>query len=87
MGETFRIKPLEWKPFELMRAKAEMAKTPFGHYEVYEYSDGNYIAEFRYGGSNYLIRIRRNRGVSMEQAKAACEQHWNETIKQALVKV
>lgn len=47
---TYRIKALEWEPFELMRAKAVMAETPFGHYEVYEYTDGNYIAEFRYGG-------------------------------------
>jgi len=81
---TYTIKPLEWEPFELMRAKAVMAETPFGHYEVYEYTDGNYIAEFRYGGSNYIIRISRRRSVCMEQAKTACAEHWESLIKQAL---
>ncbi len=84
---TYTIRPLEWKPFQPLHEEGEIAETPFGNYEVYDHYNGNYIAEFAHGGSNCIVPICRIKGVSFEQAKAACEQHYHETIKQALVKV
>lgn len=87
MTDTYTIKPLEFNPEEPRIGKIEIASTPFGTYEVYDYDSETHIAEFRYRNTNFIVRVSRKKGVSMAGAKAACEQHWQETIKQALVKV
>jgi len=84
MTELYRIKPLEWKVPEPPSDSMEIASTPFGIYEVYHHSNGNHIADFSYGGGGYIRRIVGTKGASMEDAKEACEKHWNENMLKAL---
>lgn len=84
---TYRIKPLEWNATphkELIEAT-----TPFGRYEILDYFDGNYTAFFYYGGSSYgpIYHLLKNKGNTLDYAKAVCNDHWERLMKQALEEV
>jgi len=78
MTETYTIKPLEW----VEECSWLNAKTPFGMLCVFRsYMKQSFKA--RFDSMDTMTWIGGDFD-SEESAKAACEQHWHDTIKQAL---
>lgn len=83
MTDTYRIKALEW----VNECDSwQLAKTPFGTFCVFGsiYNPGAFKARFDHYG---IMEWIGHNFDSLDAAKAACEQHWHDTIKQALEEV
>jgi hypothetical protein len=76
---TYTIKPLAWANGVF----CENSATSFGRYEIDEYAQGDCGASFYFGTSNYCVSVGRG-FLSRDEIKAACADHWEGMIKQAL---
>lgn len=76
---TYTIKPLVWENGIF----CERSTTAFGRYEIDEYAQCDYGACFYFGTSNYCVSVGRG-FLSRDEIKAACTEHWESLIKQAL---
>jgi hypothetical protein len=77
MTDAYTIKPLVWTDYE----KSSRAKTAFGNYEIL-FSCGVWFISISPTSTADDPEFQ-----TAEQAKAACQEHWEGMIKQALVPV
>lgn len=81
---TYRIKPLVWTPPSLVQ-DGHIAFTPFGKYIAYD--DTEHLK------ARLMVPAARNRPMtiadfeSVQSAKAFAEDHWRQTLLQALEEV
>ncbi len=81
MTDTYRIKALCWE----QDGDIHDARTPFGCLRIIgPFHGGNFRARFEQDSRSEWIGGKHD---SLDDAKAACEQHWHDTIKQALEEV
>lgn len=72
---TYRIKPLEWKPFKSGANEGVEAVTMFWRYHAWTTAGAN---------PRWMHAIDWHPCDSIEDGKAKCEAHWHENLLRAL---